>query len=116
MLTSPQSITIDAVATDCHKVQEDKTSSLYASEDGTLTFRVSHQETKKRTRRMMRLDQTVIAADPLTAINSTQSAGAYLVIDEPLFGFTNAELIDLVEGLKARLDTAMLTAVLSSRH
>lgn len=115
-LATPQSVTIDAVASDLHRVEDDKTSSLYSSEDGTLQLRVSHQQSKTRTRRMVRLDQTVIAADPLTAENAYQKAGVYIVIDEPAFGFSDAELEDIVDGLKTWLTSANILAVCASRH
>lgn len=115
-LATPQSVTIDAVATDLHRIEDDQTSSVYQSSDDTLSLKVSHQKTKSRTRRMVRLDQTVIAADPLTAENVYQKAGVYIVIDEPLFGFDDSELEDLVEGLKTWLTSANILAVCASRH
>lgn len=116
MLSSPQSVTINAVATDLHRVIDEKTASTYASADGTLQMRVSHQETKNRTRRMVRLDQTVLAEDPLTAENQYQKAGVYVVIDEPSFGFSDTELDYLVDALIAWLTAANIGAVLASRH
>jgi hypothetical protein len=65
---------------------------------------------------MARLDQTVIAADPLTAENAYQKAGVYLVIDEPNYGFSNDEVGYLVEALKTWLTSANITAMLASRH
>lgn len=115
-LATPQPVTINAVATNLHRIEEDKTSSLYQSEDATLALRVSHQTSKGRTRRMIRLDQTVIAPDPLTAENSYQKAGVYLVIDEPEYGFTDAQLEDIVDGIKTWLTSANILAVCASRH
>jgi len=116
MLTSPISITINAVAEDCHNVTSDKASTTYRSSDGTLEFKVSHQSTGKRTRRMARLDQTVIATDPLTAVNASQKAGVYVVIDEPQFGFDDTSIEYLVEALKTWLTSANINAMLASRH
>lgn len=115
-LATPQSVTINAVATDLHRIEEDKTSSLYQSNDATLALRVSHQTSKGRSRRMVRLDQTVIAADPLTAENSFQKAGVYVVIDEPEYGFTDTQLGYIVDGVKAWLSVANIAAVCASRH
>lgn len=115
-LATPQSITINAVATNLHNIEEDKTSTLYQSEDGTLSLKVSHQSSKGRTRRMVRLDQTVVAADPLTAENNYQKAGVYVVIDEPEYGFTDSQLEDIVDGLKLWLTSANILAVCASRH
>lgn len=115
-LTTPQSVTINAVATDLNKIIEDGLSSTYAADDGTLQLKISHQSNKARNRRMIRLDQTKIAADPLTAENSYQRAGVYLVIDEPDFGFTDVEIEDLVDALKLWLTSANILAVCASRH
>lgn len=115
-LATPQSVTINAVATDLHRIEDDKTSSLYQSNDATLSLKVSHQTSKGRSRRMVRLDQTSIAADPLTAENSFQRAGVYIVIDEPDYGFTDTQLDHLVNGLKGWLTTANIAALCASRH
>lgn len=116
MLTSPQSVTINTVATDLNRTQPGATSSVYESSDGTLTFKVSHQISGKRMRRMARLDQTVVAANPLTAVNAYQKAGVYIVIDEPEFGFSSTEVGYLVEGLKTWLSSANVLAMLANRH
>lgn len=117
MLTTPQTITINTVGTLVHKVAEDQTSSRYKSDDDTLSFVVSHQESKKRTRRMVRIDKTIIATDPLDSVNAYQKAGVYIVIDEPAFGFSDADLTYYVAALTEWLNTAgNISAVLSGRH
>jgi hypothetical protein len=63
---------------------------------------------------MVRLDQTLIAADPLTAVNSSQTAGVYLVVDEPKFGFDDATLDYMVDGLVAWLTPANIAKLLGS--
>jgi membrane-bound inhibitor of C-type lysozyme len=113
---TPQSVTVDSVATDLHRVIDEKTASTYSSADKTLEMRISHQETKSRTRHLVRLDKTVVATDPLSAESAYQKAGVYIVIDEPIFGFDDADLDDLTDALKAWLSTANITALLSSRH
>lgn len=115
-LATPQSVTIDGVASDLNRILDDKTASKYTNSDGTIDLVVSHQAGKNRTRRMVRLNQTVVAADPLTAVNSYQTAGVYIVVDEPNVGFTDAELEDLVDALKLWLTSDNILAVLASRH
>lgn len=115
-LATPQSVTINAVATDLHRITEDSTSSQYSNPDGTLQLKVSHQSSKNRVRRMVRLDQTIVAADPLTAINSFQKGGVYLVIDEPSIGFSDTELDYLVDALILWLTPTNIAALLASRH
>jgi hypothetical protein len=65
---------------------------------------------------MSRIDRTVVAPDPLTGVNSYQKAGVYLVVDEPTFGFSDAEIIQLVDALKAWLTADNVSAMLANRH
>lgn len=116
MLNTPQSITYNAVATDLHRISDDGLASVYKSADGTQTLTVSHQSTKSRTRRLVKYERMVIAADPLTAQNVYQSASVHLVIDEPLFGFSDVDLDYQVDALVAWLTAANIAAVLASRH
>jgi len=97
----PQSVTINAVPVSLPRILVGNAEATYRSADETVQLRISQQDSKGRKRRMVRLDQTVIAADPLTAENSSQKAGVYLVIDEPSFGFTDAQLDYLVDALIA---------------
>lgn len=114
MFSDPQSVTINAVPVSLPRVSVGASDSTYRSADETVQMRISHQATKGRKRRMVRLDQTVIAADPLTAENSSQKAGIYLVVDEPTFGFTDAVLDDLVDALVAWLTEANIAKLLGS--
>lgn len=116
MLSSPQTVTINTVDVNCNRTLSEGLSSKYVSADGTLELRVSHQETKTRTRRMARIDKTAIAADPLTAVNAYQKAGVYVVIDEPIYGFSNTDIENLVNALKTWLTSANIEAMLASRH
>lgn len=99
MFTDPQSVTISGSAKSMPRIKMGTSDSTYRTADETVQLRISHQTTKSRTRRMVRLDQNVIAADPLTAVNVSQSAGVYLVVDEPKFGFTDEALTALVNAL-----------------
>lgn len=95
----PQSITVNAVAKSMPRVSTGESSSVYKAADDAFQMRISHQKTKTRTRRMVRVDQKVIAADPLTAENTYQTAGVYIVVDEPEFGFTDTTLGYLITAL-----------------
>lgn len=112
MFADPQSVTINAVPVSLPRVAIGTSDSTYRSADETVQMRISHQSSKGRKRRMVRLDQTVIAADPLTAENASQKAGIYLVIDEPSFGFTDAALDYLVDALIAWLSSANIAKML----
>jgi hypothetical protein len=115
-LSTPQAVTIDTVATDLNRISDDKFASVYKSADGNTTLTVSHQESKNRFRRMVRLDRRIIAADPLTALNAYQTVSVYMVIDEPVTGFTDAAIEGYVGVLKTWLTSANILAVLASRH
>jgi len=111
MFTDPQSVTVNSVAKSCPRISVGELNSTYKEATGEFQLRVSHQETSKRTRRMVRLDQKKVAADPLTAVNAYQTAGVYLVIDEPITGFSDTELGYLVTALKDWLTAGNIAKV-----
>lgn len=116
-LADPQSITVDAVAQTLNLVSSDERKSIYATSDETYKFTVSHQTSGSRTRRMVRIDKKVIAADPLTAVNAYQSLGVYVVVDEPSNqGFSDSAIYSVVAGFIAWLTEANVLKVLSSQH
>nr|URG15150.1 MAG: coat protein [Leviviridae sp.] len=112
MFTDPQSVTINAVPVSLPRVNIGDGNSTYRSADETVQVRISHQASKGRKRRMVRLDQTKVAADPISAVNSSQKAGIYIVVDEPSFGFTDAELDYLVDALVAWLTSGNIAKLL----
>lgn len=112
MFSDPQSVTINAVPVSLPRVSVGDAEATYRAADETVQMLISHQSSKGRKRRMVRLDQTVIAADPLTAENASQKAGIYLVVDEPLFGFSDAELDYLVDALVAWLTSGNIAKLL----
>lgn len=102
MLSEPLAITVDSVAQSLPAISREKYSSTYRAVDasvGTLfrTVKISHQ-LGNRARREIRLDLEKIAVDALTTENFRASASIYLVINEPISGFTDAELINEVAG------------------
>lgn len=96
----PQSITVNAVPKSLPRISSGEASAVYKAADDEFQMRISHQKTKTRVRRMVRIDQKIVASDPLTAENAYQTAGVYLVVDEPEFGFTDTQLGYLVTALK----------------
>lgn len=111
MLADPQTVTIATVAHPMAAVSRSGEASKYSEADPGYDLHISHQEGNRR-RRMVRLNHTKIAADPLTAQNATIGASVYLVIDEPLWGYTDTELGDVVAGFVAYLTTATVAKVL----
>lgn len=116
-LADPQTITINSVAKTLNRIKTDGMKSIYSTDDETFRFTVSHQETKAgRTRRMVRIDQRVVAADPLTAINSYKELGIYIVFDEPEYGFDDTTIDLTAAGFISWLTQANRLKVLANQH
>lgn len=112
----PQTITVNAVPKTLNRIKSDGFRSEYATDDESFKMTISHQESKNRTRRMVRVDQRVVAADPLTAVNEWKNLGVYVVIDEPEYGFTDTDIDYVAQALKAWLTTANVLKVCSNQH
>lgn len=112
--TDPQSITVNTVTKSMPRIKSDGTKSIYKTADEEFQFTISHQESKSRTRRMVRVDQRKVAADPLTSVNEYKTAGVYVVIDEPEYGFTDTELGYIVAALTAWLTAGNVAKVCAS--
>lgn len=116
MFTDPQSVTIDSVAKSLPRVTTGETKSVYSYADKSYVLTISHQNTKSRARRMVRLDHRAIVADPLTAVNDYENLGVYIVIDEPEYGFSDGTVEDVVNGLIGFLTAANIAKVLGDEH
>lgn len=114
--TDPQSITVNTVAQTLNRIKSDGYRSEYLEADEEFKMTISHQESKSRTRRMIRVDQRVVAADPLTSVNEYKNLGVYLVIDEPEYGFSDTEIDYVVQALCTWLSTANVTKVCGNEH
>lgn len=100
----PQSVTIGS-AISLPRTSFGVASGAFTSADGLTKVSISHTY-GTRTRHLIRLDNSLVAADPLLAgVNVKASMSAYLVVDVPLTGFD-------VTAQKVRVDalTAYLTA------
>lgn len=99
----PQTVTVNAVPIAMPRVSSGINTGSFSKDDGTEKLTVSHSY-GKRTRRVVRLDFSQIAADPLLAgINVKASGACYLVVDQPVTGFTNAQLKQQIDGFLAYL-------------
>lgn len=101
MLSDPQSVTVNAVAISLPKTSSGQTVNVYTSGDGLTSMAVRQNTTSTRFRREIRISQQKIAADPISAVNKQVGVSVYLVIDEPRWGFTDAEIGYLIDALKA---------------
>jgi hypothetical protein len=105
MFADPQSVTINAVANSLPRTQAGVDAGVFQKDDATVKLSIRNSYAN-RTRRVVRLDNRKIAADPLsTGYNKEYAMSVYLVIDVPTVGYTNAEQKYQVDAL-----TAWLTA------
>ncbi len=102
MLADPQSVTINAVASNLYKTGISPTVTTFTSASGLITMNAKQNQTAKRFRREIRLTQQKVAADPISAVNALEGVSVYLVIDEPKNGvFTDTEIAYLANALTA---------------
>lgn len=101
--SDPQSVTINAVANSLPRTASTASSSEYTKDDGTVKLSISHQY-GKRNRRQIRLQHSKTSADPLIpATNRPYNMACYIVVDVPVYGYTNAEAKQIVDALTAYL-------------
>lgn len=108
MLIDPQVITVNAVAKSMPRVESKGTSAIYQNSDESFTMTISHTKSDKRLRSMARVDQRIVATDPLTSVDDWQTLGVYMIIDRPLVGFTSVQVDQLVTGFKSWLTSGMV--------
>lgn len=94
----PQSITLSGTAVSLPRTSSGVNNGAFRAADGTLGLEVSSSY-GKRVRRVAKVRQAKIAADPLTAVNARYDMQAYLVIDTPTTGYTVAEAQAVVAAL-----------------
>lgn len=105
MFADPQTVTVNAVAKVMPRVVSTGKAATYQLGDETFKFTISHVNSKDgRIRSMARIDQRAIVPDPLTAVNDYQTLSFYFVVDRPNYGFTAAQVYQLIAGLKTWLD------------
>lgn len=114
-LSDPQSVTISGTAISLPRTGMGPNSGTFGSSDGTTAESVSHQY-GKRIRRVIRIDTSKVAPDPLiSAQNIKHSMAAYVVFDVPVTGYTVAEAKAVWDGFAAQLAAssgALVTKVL----
>ena len=116
MFADPQSLTYNTVAKSLVRVSTGENASVYRTADGEFQLRISHQENKGRVRHLIRVDRTVIAADPLTAVNAYVFTGMYFVVDEPKYGFTDADHELLRAAFVAICSAANVAKLVAGEH
>lgn len=102
--SDPQTVTINAVAQTLPRISSGVNAGSFQKDDATVKLTVSHQYAKSRARRMLRIDHSKIAADPLAAgINVKASASCWMVVDVPETGYTVTEQKQIVDAFTAYL-------------
>jgi hypothetical protein len=103
MFSDPQTITINSIANTLPRTSSGSNAGVFTKDDVTVKLSITHQ-LGKRNRRVVRLDHSKIAADPLLAgINVKATMAAYVVFDTPETGYSLAEQKQVVDGLTAYL-------------
>lgn len=99
----PQSVTISGTAVSLPRTSSGQNSGKFTSNDGNVALSVADNY-GGRTRRVLRLDHTKVAADPfLSGTNVSYNMSAYLVVNTPKVGYTVAEAKAVVDALVAYL-------------
>ena len=119
-LADPQSITIGS-AISLPQFEPSPHSTTYQSSDGLVKLTVNQSIGKDTINTMVRVDKTVIAADPVSAINKSLTGSVWFVYKFPVknFGFTETDKINMFTGLTTLLSAstnAVLKQVLAGQH
>lgn len=98
--TDPLSITISGVAIPLPRTSVGDDESEYTSADGLTKVSASHTY-GRRTRRVLRVDTSKVAADPFKpAENVELSMSLYMVFDLPVAGYSNTDALAVYTGFK----------------
>jgi hypothetical protein len=99
----PQSVTISGTPVSLPRTSSGQNSGEFTSADGLVNLNVSHSY-GGRTRRLIRLNHSKIAADPLLAgVNVRASMSVYLVVDAGKTGYSAADQKAVIDGFLAAL-------------
>jgi len=106
LFAEPISLTVGASTPSLPRTSSADNQGEFRTADGFFRLQISHQYQGTRTRRLIKIQQNKVAADPLLSGRSVPvNAAVHLVVDQPVVGFSAAELKDLVLSL-----TTLLTA------
>lgn len=116
MFGDPQVFNVNAVSTSFARVKVTDTEAVYKDAAGVFTLTQKQNQTKARFRREVRLTREAIITDPITGVKSVQSASVGLFVDEPKYGFTDAELDVLKDAILAICDDARMNRILVGEY
>lgn len=116
MFGDPQVFNVNAVSTSFARVKVTDTEAVYKDTAGVFTLTQKQNQTKARFRREVRLTREAIITDPITGVKSVQSASVGLFVDEPKYGFTDAELDVLKDAIVAICDDTRMNRILVGEY
>jgi len=117
MLTDPQSVTINTVATDLVKIKDAGLETTYSNSDQTLQLVVTHSTAKNgRVRTLCKLTQRKIVTNPLDSTNDYDTTTVSVQIDRPGYGWTKEQVDYVVAGLKGWLSQAVVFKLFGLEH
>jgi hypothetical protein len=110
----PQSFTpTGGSAVSLPRISSGVLSGQFGSADGLTQLSLSHQTVSGGVKRhLYRIDQTKLVSDPFTPANSRYArAYAYLVVGQPTFGYSAADVIALSGGMLTGLTASSFAAL-----
>nr|QDH87415.1 MAG: hypothetical protein H2Bulk36125e5881_000002 [Leviviridae sp.] len=109
--SDPQKVKVDgSTEVTLPRVNSGNFASQYESADSLINLKISTANGRRK-RHVARIDLSKIIASTLNpSQNEEASASAYIVVDRPLSGYSNAELKKLVEGLVGFLSASSYSA------
>jgi hypothetical protein len=120
-LADPQSVNIGGAISLPSVAGGGPNSTVYTSADGTVSMTVNQSIGKDTINTMVRVDKTVIAADPISTANKSLTGSVWFVFKFPIknFGFSEADKIAIYTGLSGQLTAstnAVLKQILAAQH
>lgn len=113
MFADPQSVTINGTPVSMPRVlSSSPNKGIFSSSDGNTVLTISQNSTAQRFRREARLTIRKIAVDPISATNKEVSTSVIVAIDEPRWGFSDAELNFYYTALTNALEASSYAALL----
>lgn len=110
--SDPQSVTVSGVTTPLPRTSVGANQSDYQSADGLIKLTASNAY-GRRTRRVLRLDHSKVAADVFIPTQNVKvSMSNYMVFDLPVAGYTNTEALAVYNGFKT-IFTASTDAIIA---
>lgn len=117
MLSDPQTITINAIAVTLNRISTSGLGSSYSNADQTIRMEVSHTQQKNgRIRTLVKLIERKLVTNPLDSKNDYDTTSVHVVIDRPNYGWTTAQIQQLVAGLQGWMSGVQVARLVELQH